>query len=164
MNKHIAILMTGIIMTGWCAGCSKPAAEITESAKSCKAEKHEHQTAHGGSLNAIVTCENGHAEVMLEGAKLCLWFVGGGTDTTKSVRVPDPSVVLNIKVGNTTKSLTLAAKPLELAGEKIGDCSYFEGSMPELSNAKEFTADGKVTFKGKKMPIRIEYPKGYDPD
>jgi len=169
MNKHIAILMAGLMITCWCAGCStstetKPTEKTADSAKSSKAGKPEHKTAHGGSLNAIVTCENGHAEVILEGAKLRLWFVGGGTDTTKSVRVTDPSFTLNIKVGSTIKSLTLAAKPLELAGEKIGDCSYFEGSMPELKNAKEFTADGNVTFKGRKMPIRIEYPKGYDPD
>lgn len=152
-----------------CSGCSKStntgsATSTDISVKNSQVKEHGHKSAHGGSLNAIVTCENGHAEVKIEDSKLCMWLVGGGTDTVNSVRIPDKSISLNMKFGNQTKTLKLKAKPLLLAGEKIGNCSYFEGSMPELANIKEFAADSQITFKGKKVPLKIEYPKGYDPD
>ena len=35
-------------------------------------------------------------EIKIEGEVLRLWFVGGGTQTTKSVRVPDASITLTV--------------------------------------------------------------------
>ncbi len=154
-----AVLLTAMV----CAGCSHNKA-ASGTTPPCSPEKGKHTAVHGGSLNAIVTCENGHAEVKLDGDKLQLWFVGGGPNTDKSVRVPDKSIKIQLKTGGGAKTLVLNPKPLDLAGEKVGDCSYFEGKASWLKNLARFTAAGRITFMGKKMPLRIEYPGGYDPD
>ena len=129
-------------------------------------KKGEHTAAHGGCLNALGACENGHAEVKLEGGTLKLWFVGGGTDTKKAVRVPDKELALSVPLAGASapKPLILKAAPNELAEEKEGDCSHFEGTADWLNGAKKFTATGTVTFKGRQQEIRVEYPAGYDPD
>lgn len=129
-------------------------------------KKGEHTAAHGGCLNALGACENGHAEVKLEGTTLKLWFVGGGTDTKRAVRVPDKEIALIVTLVGAPKSkpLLLKAAPNELAEEKEGDCSHFEGTADWLSGVTKFTATGTVTFKGRKQQVRIEYPAGYDPD
>ena len=102
----------------------------------------------------------------LEAGTLKLWFVGGGSDTEKAVRVPDKEIALSVTLagGPPAKPLLLKAAPNELAEEKEGDCSHFEGSADWLNGVKQFTAAGTVTFKGRKQDIRIEYPAGYDPD
>ncbi len=129
-------------------------------------EKGEHKAAHGGVLNALTTCENGHAEVKIDGATMTLWFVGGGSDTDKAVRILDKEVSLSVTLDGAKepRTLVLAAKPNDLAEEKVGDCSCFEGAADWLKDAKKFVAIGTVTFKGKPQPVRIEYPNGYDPD
>ncbi|HLK58609.1 MAG TPA: hypothetical protein VKU00_18710 [Chthonomonadaceae bacterium] len=129
-------------------------------------EKGAHETAHGGVLNAIVKCEIGHAEVKREGDILSVWFVGGAPDTTRAVPIPDKTVTLQITTsGNAApRTLTLTPKPLDLAGETVGHCSRFEGKADWLARLDTFTATAQVTFKGAKQPLRIEYPKGYDPD
>ena len=138
-------------------GCAhKPAAQRRPTGK--------HIAAHGGSLNAIVTCENGHAEVKIEGAVMHLWFVGGGSDTAQAVRVPDKSIAISVNAGGVAKTLVLHPTPLALAGESIGDCSCFEGQAAWLTGLTKFTANGRVTFRGTQAPLRIEYPGGYDPD
>jgi hypothetical protein len=136
------------------------------SLQAARAGEQGHEAAHGGCLNELCECENGHAEMKLEGNVLRLWFVGGGNNTKTSVRVPDKEITLTVKGENGApdKQLVLAAKPIELAEEKIGDCSYFEAQADWLKGIKEFKAGGSVLFKGKKTEIRIEYPKGYDPD
>ena len=61
-------------------------------------------------------------------------------------------------------TIVLDAKPNELAQEKPGDCSQFEGHAGWLTDSREFIANGTVTFMGKQQTFKIEYPKGYDPD
>ena len=126
-----------------------------------------HKTIHHGCLNAIGSCENGHAEVIIDGNTMKLWFVGGGADTDKSVRIGDNEITLTVTFeGQKTavEKLVLAAKPDELAEEKVGDCSSFEGSAEWLKNAGKFVAVATIKFKGKSRTLRIEYPNGYDPD
>ncbi len=126
-----------------------------------------HKTIHHGCLNAIGSCENGHAEVRIDGNTMKLWFVGGGTDTDKAVRVGDSEITLAVTLEgqkNGTQKLVLVAKPDELAEEKVGDCSAFEGSAKWLKNAGKFVAVATIKFKGKIQTLRIEYPNGYDPD
>lgn len=126
----------------------------------------EHHAAHGGCLNALGTCENGHAEAKLESNVLQVWFVGGGSDTDKAVRIPDGEITLDVTLEGEkeARTLVLKAKPNELAEEKEGDCSRFEGKADWLRGVTEFVATGRATFKGKPQDVRIEYPKGYDPD
>ena len=129
-------------------------------------EKGEHKTAHGGCLNAIGTCENGHAEVKVADDVLKLWFVGGGSDTWKAVRITDKEINLSVSLNGEKeqKTLLLKAKPNELAEEKEGDCSSFEGKAECVKDTKKFTATATINFKGKKQELRIEVPNGYDPD
>ena len=107
-------------------------------------KKGEHKAAHGGCLNALGACENGHAEVKVEGDTLKLWFVGGGSDTEKAVRVPDKEIALSVTLEGETaaKPIALKAKPNELAEEKEGDCSHFEGKADWLNGRQEVHRDG----------------------
>jgi hypothetical protein len=144
-------------------GCSK----TTERAKKPDAQKpdEKHEAHHGGCLNAIETCAVGHAEVKLEGDSLKVWFVGGETETDKAVRVADKQIELAVTPeGGKEQKLTLEPRPIELAGEKIGDCSCFEGKADWLAGVKKFDATGTVNLKGRQRPLKIEFPDGYDPD
>jgi hypothetical protein len=155
----------GVVMaaSGGCHRTDEPKAESKKA--SGEEDKHGHEAHHGGCLNAIELCSVGHAEVKLEDGVLRCWFVGGENETDKSVRVPDEEIRLTVRLdGGEEKPLVLAAKPIDLAGEKVGDCSYFEGAADWLKNVKRFVATGTVHCKGKERPIRIEYPDGYDPD
>jgi len=137
-----------------------PAKTASEQASATKTEAR-HEAHHGGCLNAIELCSVGHAEVKVEAGVLRCWFVGGENETDKSVRVPDKEIRLAVRLDSgEEKPLVLAAKPIDLAGEKVGDCSYFEGTADWLKDVKRFSATGKVNCKGKERTIRIEYPDG----
>ncbi len=130
------------------------------------AHEHGHKAAHGGCLNALGTCENGHAEVRLTDGTLEVWFVGGGSDTEKAVPIADSAFTLHVTPEQATapRPLELAAHPSELSEEKVGACSHFVGEAEWLKGVTAFTATGEVTFRGRKQDVRVEYPKGYDPD
>jgi len=149
-----------------CEPATKPRETTQPADKSAdKPAEAKHEAHHAGCLNAIETCAVGHAEVKLEGDVMKVWFVGGENQTDKAIRVSDKQIVLAVTpAGGQEKSLTLDAKPNELAEEKVGDCSYFEGKANWLAGVKKFTATGKVNHTGKERPIKIEYPEGYDPD
>ena len=124
-----------------------------------------HAAPHGGSLNVIESCELAHVEVKVEGSVMTCWFVGGGQDTGRSVRVPDEQITLSVvTVDNTRRTLVLLAEPIELAEERVGDCSCFEGEADWLPAAKRFEASGTVTMKGKARELKIHYPGGHDPN
>jgi len=128
-------------------------------------KEHHHKAHHGGCLNAVDKCEIAHVEVRVSGDVMKCWFVGGGHDTDKAVRIPEKKIILSVKSGNNEeKRLVLKARPIELAEEKVGDCSFFEGKADWLLSLKEFEAYGKATVKGKIRDIKIHYPEGYDPD
>jgi hypothetical protein len=160
-------VLSAVVVLG--AGCRKnspaPGGSDAAACACCSDKKAGHTAYHGGSLNAIETCAVGHAEIKLEGDTLKCWLVGGENETGKAVRVSDPEIVLTVKTGDgQQQTLALKAKPLELAGEKVGDCSYFDGQASWLNGLKKFDATGKVNFKGKERPVKIEFPEGYDPD
>jgi hypothetical protein len=127
----------------------------------------KHVAHHDGCLNAVVTCENGHAEVKVSGDTLQCWFVGGGNNTGASVPIGDHAITLSVKPAGsqTTSTLVLHAKPLPLAEETVGHCSYFVGQAAWLKGISTFTATGTLQhYQGQSLPLRIEYPRGYDPD
>ncbi len=158
--NSMMVLCVGLAAGLALSGCGKK----PEHAKAD--HEHGHVAAHGGCLNVIGSCETGHAEVKIENGTLKCWFVGGGNDTAKAVRVPDKEITLTVagEEGSEPKTIVLSARPIELAEEKVGDCSYFEGSADWLKNIKDIEATGEVTFKGKKQTFKIDYPHGYDPD
>ncbi len=161
MKKNIAIALLSIAVI--VLGCLllMPG---RQDKKVCEPEG-KHKAYHEGSLNAITQCENGHFEAKFVDDKLEGWFVGGGQDTNRSVRVPSDKIELSIFLPDgTNKQLTLSASPLSLADEKKDDCSHFEGNAGWLREIKSFQALGKVYFKGKWQPLIIQYPEGYDRD
>ena len=146
-------------------GAVSPATGAAAASPAPAVKKGRHRSAHGGVLNAISHCEIGHAEAKLEDDTLRVWLVGGAPDTDRAVPVPDRTLPLKFTIpGAAPRSLVLQARPLELADERVGRCSRFEGRAPWLAGLAKFTAAGTVTFKGQKLPLRIEYPEGYDPD
>ena len=159
----------GAVAVSFMPGC-KPATKqdaTTQPAEKVadKRDEAKHEAHHAGCLNAIETCAVGHAEVKLEGDVMKVWFVGGENQTDKAVRVSDKQIVLAVTpAGGQQKTLALDPKPNELAEEKVGDCSCFQGKAGWLAGVKNFTATGKIHHTGKERPIKIEYPEGYDPD
>ncbi len=132
--------------------------------KSCELEG-KHKAYHEGSLNAITQCEIGHFEVKVLDDKLDGWFVGGGSDTNRAVRVTVDKIEFSVFLPDgTIKEIVLFSSPLDLAGEKKGDCSHFEGGADWLKDIKTFQAVGKIYFKEKWQPLIIQYPEGYDRD
>ncbi len=120
-----------------------------------------HEAAHGGCLIEIEACKVGHAEIKLEKDVLQCWFVGGGKHTDRAVRVPDEEIVLAVTPDKgPPRTVVLEPKPIRLAGEQVGDCSYFEGRAEWLAEITAFRASGKVHFKGRQRELEIDFPKG----
>jgi hypothetical protein len=159
-----ALVLAAALTVAALGGCSRGGGPVSvDHASSAPAVRHT--TAHSGVLNAIETCETGHAEAKLEGGTLWVWFVGGGTQTTAAEAVPDASIALTVTSDpGVRKQLTLRAQPYALAGEKVGRCSRFAVIAPWLEQMPTWTAVGVVHFKGAPRPLRIEFPGGYDPD
>lgn len=144
-----------------------PALLFAACVSACPAEEaaHGHIAVHGGCLNEIGGCENGHAEVKVDGTRFRMWLVGGGTNTATAMRIPDASITLAITLPNQpAHTLVLAAKPLILAEETVGACSYFEATADWLAGVASWKATGSILFNGKKADLVIEYPHGFDPD
>jgi len=106
----------------------------------------------------VIGEEAGHAEIRFDGDRVELWFVGGGNDTDRAVPIEADKVKLIVE-----KELVLDASPLVLAGEGKNSCSHFMVQAPWLASAGDFTAHGKIRFKGKEAELLIQYPEGYDP-
>jgi len=124
---------------------------------------HGHEAPHGGILN-VIGKELAHVEVLIEGDTLEAWFVGGGQDTGRSVRIKAAEIPLKVaSPGKGEMKLVLRASPLKLAGEKAGDCSHYVAKAKWLSEVKEFEARGEVIIKGIREKLIIRHPGGYDP-
>lgn len=161
MKKNIVIAVLIVIVAILCVSLMMPK---QKNKQSCEPEG-KHKAYHEGSLNAITQCEIGHFEIKVLDDKLEGWFVGGGSDTNRSVRVNADKINLSVFLADgTNKELVLSASTLNLAGEKKSDCSHFEGSAAWLKDIKTFQAVGKIYFKDKWQPLIIQYPEGYDRD
>jgi len=126
---------------------------------------HGHKAHHHGVLCVLEKCEVGHIETLLDEDTLEAWFVGGGHDTDRSVRVKAKEIPLRVHVhGQGEKTLVLKADPMKLAGEMVGDTSRFIATADWLRDVKEFEAEGEIVFKGVRRRLIIKYPQGYDPD
>jgi len=126
-------------------------------------EGHGHEAPHGGVLN-VIGKELAHVEILIEGDTLEAWFLGGGQDTGRSVRIKAGEIPLKVSFpGKGEMKLVLRASPLKLAGEKAGNCSHFTANANWLKDVKEFEARGEVVIKGIREKLIIRYPEGYDP-
>ena len=158
MRKTSDILVA-VFCCGWLGLCCQPLVFAADDGV------YGHRAAHGGALNVIEACEIGHAETLLDGDTIKVWLVGGDGDTETAVRVGAGEIpLLALADGGEVKTLVLAASPLPLAEEALGDCSHFTATAPWLEGVKEFVAVGVIRFKGATRTIRINYPDPYDPD
>ncbi len=165
ISRALAAGIAAALALAW--GCGRDEAAGQHGHEHADGHEHgHHKAAHGGCLNAIGACETGHAEVALEDGLLRLWFVGGGNDTAKAVRVPDGKIALSVTLEGEKepRALVLEARPSALLEEKAGDCSCFEARADWLTGVRGFKARGEVDFKGRKEALVIDYPHGYDPD
>ena len=161
MKKNVIISILSVVAVVLGIIVFKPAKNMP---KTCEPEG-KHKAYHEGSLNAITQCENGHFEIKVTEGIFEGWFVGGGTDTGRAVRIKADKIGLNVFLPDgTNKELVLSASPLKLAGENIGDCSHFQGEASWLKEAKSFQATWKIFFKDRWQPLIIQYPEGYDRD
>jgi hypothetical protein len=127
-----------------------------------QAHNHGHTAPHNGVLNEITACGVGHAEALITGDKLEVWFLDGGSETGRSIQIPDESIPLSLIIENRRVEAVLAAEPMLLAGEKKGKCSRFQAVIPGLGAWKTFDGYGWVRFKGSLHPLRLSWPKGFE--
>lgn len=168
-TSNISVIVVLLLLSASFFGCGRKRAPVRQHpeahAEVHAQHEHSHEVHHGGTLNAIESCEIGHAEVRLHEDTIELWFVGGGADTGRAVTISDPFVTLEVTLPDGRKEiLRLETSPLELAGEKVGDCSHFVGKAEWLKGIENFKARGEVDFRGAKRQLIIEYPQGYDPE
>jgi hypothetical protein len=160
--KNIIIMVLAVILAVFGVTFYMPFGKNTQT---CKPEEHGHKAYHGGSLNVISECTTGHLEIKVIEDKIDAWLVSGNQDTNKSVRIKADTIALSVFLPDgTDKELALTASPLELAGEKAGDCSHFEARAAWLNGIRNFKATGKIFFKEKWLPLIIVYPEGFNPD
>lgn len=126
---------------------------------------HGHKAAHKGVLCAIEKCGVGHAEIVLKGEELTLYFVGGHDKTDKAKTLTQEEISLEVTLPDgAKKELVLKAAPMELAGEKAGKCSRYTARAEFLKGVKSFEAVGTVELDGTKRKLKLVYPGGYNPD
>ncbi len=136
------------------------------------AEKHDHGHHHtakyGGALVALGD-HFAHGEILLDksNGKVTFYVLDG--EVEKSIRLEQKEITLLVSSVNDKEiafSLNLEAVESELTGEKIGDTSQFEGSSPELINAKMFEAQIKsILIKGSSFAeVHFHFPKGNEGD
>jgi len=171
IKRLFSILFTLSVLSFFSGGSLLGASETKEHQEE-KGDHHQkkererrHKAHHQGVLCVIEQCEVGHIETLLEGDTLEAWFVGGGHDTDRSVRVKAREIPLKVRLpGKGEKTLVLKSAPMRLAGEKVGDASHFIARAAWLEGVKEFQAQGEINFKGVRRKLYIKYPEGYDPD
>ena len=125
---------------------------------------HHHKAPHAGSLNEIGSCETGHIEVLVTDGRIEIFLLAGGHEISRSVRVAEKAIILRSWAEDgSVRKIELKPEPIELGGEKIGDCSHFAGSADWLKSSEPFDAYGWLMFRGAVRPIVIHYPRGYAP-
>jgi len=125
---------------------------------------HHHKAPHGGCLNEIGSCETGHVEVLVTDGRIEVFLLAGGQEINRSVRVPEKAIILRSWAGDgSVRKIELKPEPLELGGEKIGDCSHFAASATWLKSSEPFDAYGWLMFRGAVRPLVVHYPRGYAP-
>jgi hypothetical protein len=146
------------------AGCNKPADEFREFGaaddvtNTTPEPEHAEHGPHDGHLIEL-GAEEYHGEIVMDATtrKVTVYLLG--SDAKRAVPVSEPSVTLNLKVGETPTSLTLTAAPQE--GEADGKSSRFEiagESLPEaIKDEEDLHGDLVVTIEGKQFRGEISH-------
>lgn len=150
------------------AGC-QPAADtrtFTETDDVTHADEHAHEHVHGPHDGHIIELggEDYHAELTFDAAtrKLTAYLL------TADVKTPLPteaqSISVQLKVGDQTQAVTLAAQPQPGDGEgKASQFTMTEGSLPEsIKDAEGLEGEVVVTIGGTEYRGPITHDHGHD--
>jgi hypothetical protein len=152
------------------AGCNKPEDDFREFGaaddvtNTTPEPEHPAHGPHDGHLIEL-GAEEYHGEVVMDAAtrKITVYLLG--PDAATAALIGEPSVTLNLKVGDAPTPLTLAAAPQE--GEAEGNSSRFEiagESVPEaIKDEEDLHGDLVVTIEGKQYRGEISHDhEGHD--
>lgn len=127
-------------------------------------EEHHHAAPHGGALIVLGDDHAAHLELVLEPetGKLTGYVLDG--EAEKAIRISQPEVKLTLSGGDlkSSASVTLKAVSSPLTGEKAGDSSQFEATVPALNGVKEFEVTIEtLTIRGVEFKnTRAAFPEG----
>lgn len=103
-------------------------------------EEHNHAAPHGGALIVLGDEHAAHLELVHEPTtgKLTGYVLDG--EAEKALRVSQPEIKLSLSGGDLKSSASVALKAVSspLTGEKAGDTSQFEATVPALTGVKRF--------------------------
>ena len=132
-----------------------------------QASAHEHHPPHKGTLVEFGE-EFAHLELVLDPATGVLTAYALDGEAEKAVRLKQMEIVIEVpgeggKTGvKDLKTITLKPVSSDLSGEKPGDTSEFNATVPQLKGVKEF--DGVVkalNIRGKDFKdVKFNFPKG----
>lgn len=126
-----------VLLIAWGGGCG-PAPSSTEGPLHSSAGEHHHPSPHGG-----VTVELGEHQFQLDvlhdstAGTLSVWVMDAHAE--EFVRVPFPSLVVELSVGGDSRPLTLSAQENPATGETVGHTSQFVGQADWLLGIHQFS-------------------------
>ena len=110
---------------------------------------HSHDAVHAGGVLAELGDHVGQLEAALDSEKgtLTLWVWDGHLENT--IRLTDPTLSVQVTVGEETFTLACAAQAKTLTGETVGDSSEFMGQDARLEGIEHADAHvPSITVKG----------------
>ena len=146
------------LLAGLIVGCG-PSAEGRKSPAT--PARHEHVAPHGGTAVELGK-EEFHLELVLDATagRLTGYVLDGELESF--VRIPAPSLRLNVRLNGVDQPLDLIAVANPATGEKVGDTSQFEAAAAWLKSTPRFDARlVEITVRGKTFrDLSFNFPKG----
>ena len=121
-----------------------------EPAKKADAEAEHAHVAPRGGLLVEVGSHYANLEVLLKDTILTVYLLDGHAENP--VRVAAERIAINVTPAGRTKALEVSLKAVanDLTGEKVGDTSQFQATVPGLAGVVEFEAViPELTLRGK---------------
>ncbi|MCE7872814.1 hypothetical protein DYH09_20860 [bacterium CPR1] len=141
MRFLIALLLLAI-------GCQAPSPTHDQ-------DGHEHKAPHGGTL-IVLGEEAAHLELVLsQSGRMTVYVLDA--EAENSIRVTRGELTIQVD----GKPILLKAHPSELTGEKVGDCSEFQGDS-SLRDKPPFQGTVfRIEVQGRSYEkITFKYPEG----
>jgi len=152
----IFVMVASLIM----AGCGR---RKDEEADAPRVHKHEHVPPHGGTA-VVLGDEFCHVEFVRDRAagRLQAYVLDG--ELENFIRVVQPSVGLEVRMGGESRMLALSAVANTATGETVGDTALFEVQAEWLKTTPEFNAVLKaLAVRGTRFEnIAFNFPRGND--
>lgn len=159
--QRTARWVSGLLAT--CAllgGCAKKESKHGPAAGAA-AHSHAHVAPHGGTP-VVLGHEAFHLELVVDAASGVMQAYVLDGEMENFVRIKEPALVVEARVGGATQVLELRAAANPATGETVGDTAQFEGQADWLKTTKEFDATLKtIAIRGTTFrDVRFNFPKG----